>query len=103
MRLRIVTTGFLIFGVVLGLLWPVILGPKPSESAGKKALAEYAARGLIYFALLCVIFLALCMCAIWIMRQNRIEFERQRQENLKNLVEGSLNDHGKRSDDSSEA
>ncbi len=95
MRLKVVTTALLVCGVLLLLCWPLILGEKPSPDAPRKELANWGARALTYFLLTSMAFLSAAFGAALIMRRNRQEFLLEAKRNVRDLIEGSLNDHGK--------
>lgn len=95
MRLNVVTTSLLIFGVLLLLCWPLALGGRPSPEAPRAELANWGARALTYFLLTSMSFLAAAFGAVLIMRRNRREFLIEAKRNVRDLIEGSLQDHDK--------
>ncbi|MBL8060296.1 MAG: hypothetical protein JNK63_06230 [Chthonomonas sp.] len=95
MRLNVVTTSLLIFGVLLLLCWPIALGGRPSPDAPRAELANWGARALTYFLLTSMAFLSAAFGAVLIMRRNRREFLVEAKQNVRDLIEGSLKDHEK--------
>lgn len=94
MRLNVVTTTLLVFGVALLVCWPLVLGGRPPSSAPRE-LANWGARALTYFLLTSMAFLSAAFGAVLIMRRNRLEFLQEAKHNVRDLIEGSLQDHGK--------
>lgn len=91
--LKVLTTTFFVFGVGLLLAWPWLLGAKPTT--GRKELAEWGIKALLYFLFTTLAFLASAFGAWMIMRRQRQEFIAEAKENMQNLVEGTLKDHGR--------
>lgn len=96
MRLKILTSALLLFGAALLVAWPWVLGPRPASGAGRQAVAQWGAYALLYFLVTCLTFLSAAFCAALLMRANRLRYLEEMRENLKDLVEGSLNDHGRK-------
>ena len=92
--LKIATSLSLLAGVATLLAWPVIVGPRPDEAAGRRALAEYALRLTGYFGLTCFLFLLTAVLAYLVVRKTRMEYATERLDNLEQLMEGTLRDHG---------
>ena len=93
MRLKVLTTTLVVCGLLLMLLWPVAVGPRPQEDASKIEQARWGQQVLIYFGTTASIWLSTAMSALLVMRQSRREFLEQERQNLKSLIEGTLNDH----------
>ena len=97
MRLKILTTTFLCFGVILLLAWPFILGAKPGKSESKKVKVEWGRRVLVYFGVTTTAWLITAMSAYLVIRKSRTELAEMTTQNLRSLVEGSLQDHDRKS------
>lgn len=96
MRLKIFTTACVIAGLVMMALFPWILGMRPEgDAATKIALAEWGRMVLIYIAFTCFFCLAAFGGAIGVMRQAKREFLQETRKNLDELIEGTLEDHGR--------
>lgn len=95
--LKIMTTGFLIAGLVMLFAWPWAVGKrpidKPHSEIEKKDLARYGIRALTYFTLTTCTFLAAATGAVLIIRRTRREFVDNEIKIVRGLVEGSLKDH----------
>lgn len=96
MWLKVLTSGFLAAGVAMLLFWVKLIGPKPAKGATDKQLAEYGIRLLTYFGVTCILFLATAICAILLIRRARREFLEDMRGNYEDLVEGTLQDHGRK-------
>lgn len=99
MRLKIATTLTFLLGIAMLFAWPFVVGQRPSADAGRKALAQFAARSLLYFGATCLVFLATALLAVFLMRQARRKYAEEALKNLNSLVEGSLRSHAQRDGD----
>lgn len=97
MRLKIATTACLIFGLILLLSWPWWVGAKPDDDASRQDLARYGLRMLSYFGVTSLTFIAAAVLALFVARQTKDAYRTEAMSNLKDLVEGSIEDHGGRS------
>jgi len=109
MRLKATVTGLVVFGVLLLILWPWLLGnppkrqfshvtgPKPAqiERQFKDKQVKYLTRSAIYISALMVTFFSATVCAWLLVRQARNEYAKRTTENLRELIEGTLKDHEK--------
>lgn len=95
MRMKVLTTGFFLFGLLMMLGWPFFLGQRPGDGATKEELANFGMRGLIYFGVTAGAFLISAILAIRLARLTRQRYADEAKDNLKELVEGSLRDHGR--------
>jgi hypothetical protein len=95
MRLKAACWAFaaLTFFFLLG--WPALVG-LPQKGAPKRVLKEYAQRSELVFGLMIGSFLVTTVLAGLVVRQYRQEFMRDSSENLKSLIEGTLEDHRKK-------
>lgn len=91
MKLKIATTACFIAGMLLLLLWPLLMGPRPSGNA--RAVALYASRLLAYFSVTATLFLVTAVLALLVVRAARRAYVEEATSNLKDLVEGSLQSH----------
>jgi MFS superfamily sulfate permease-like transporter len=98
MFLRVATTAFFILGLVLLLAWPWIVGARPSAEASKPEQVAYAVRFVTYISGLLLVFFTTSICAWLLARKRRMEFQKESLDNLKDLIEGTLHDHGRTKD-----
>jgi hypothetical protein len=96
MRLKILTTAFVLAGIGLLVLWPWLVGHRPDASESRLALASYGQRLLVYFAVTALTWLGAAFCAWLLIRQTRREYVESLRENVQSLIEGSLRDHGRK-------
>jgi hypothetical protein len=95
MPLRALTTGLLVFGIGLMLGYPFVLRRPPQGAPGPE-LREFAARALAYLSLTVAVWLAVAVSALLVVVRSRRELARAELEQVRGLVEGSLDDHAKR-------
>ena len=96
MRLKIVTSTFLIAGLLLLAGWPWLVGPMPKASeTGKRAMQEYAVRFGIYIIVVLLVWSVTAILAIVVARKARQNLRDEALENFQHLVEETLKDHGK--------
>lgn len=79
--------------------WPFVIGARPEVGAEREVIARYGIRALAYIGLMCMTFLSAAFCATLIIRRNRAQYAEELTQNLRELVEGSLSDHGKSKSD----
>ena len=96
MLLKILTTTFFVFGVLLLVAWPFVIGPQPEPELGKNVLADYALKMVVYIFVLSVAWMAAAVCACLLTRKLRRELAGRQVENMQGLVEGTLKDHGRK-------
>lgn len=99
MRLKVVTSAFLVFGVVLLVAWPWIVGVRPAQTAPEPERLRYLVRYSLYFLALIVTFFAAALGGFLIARRQREEFREETLDQLKELIEGTLEDHGAKKPD----
>jgi len=99
MRLKVWTTGTLVFGIALLAVWPWLLGSRPPAGTPNVELARYGLRVLIYFGVTCLAFLTAAVLAWRLARVTREQYQAQLRANLDDLVEGTLRDHEQRNAD----
>lgn len=95
MFLKVLTTGLVLLGVGLMIAFPFLLGARPGPQE-KLELARYGSRLLTYFLLTCSVWIGAAACAIVMVRRTKREFMTTQRENLRELVEGSTSDHGRK-------
>jgi hypothetical protein len=93
MRLRLITGTLLAFGFALLLAWPWLIGPRPDPAAPAPVVRTYLTRTAVYVGVLVTTLVAAGICSMLILRRTREEYSAQAGENLRSLVEGTLQDH----------
>lgn len=110
MRLKATVTGLVVFGLLLLALWPWLLGNPPVRPSGlesgkttseqsrqfKERQVRYLTRSAVYISLLLLTFFGATVGAWLLVRQARKEYALRTADNLRELIEGTLKDHGKR-------
>jgi hypothetical protein len=93
------TLGLMIFCVamVIGQGW--IVGPKPADSASKLVHKAYALKFFTYGFTLGLAVVVLMVCGLVLLRKAREDYRVEKLRLMQDLVEGSLQDHAKKSDD----
>ena len=94
MLLRILTTFFLVFGLILAMAFPWVFKARP-HTGGRIAMEHYLVFSGTYLILTVLSFVAAAICAIVMVRQVRIAYRAQTRQNLEELVESSLRQHQK--------
>lgn len=97
MRLKAACWAFAALTAFLLLGWPSFVG-LPPKGASRNALKAYAVKTEIYFFGLLGSFLTTTVCAALVVRQTRREVREAAAENLRSLIEGTLQDHRKKSE-----
>lgn len=98
-RLKTITNAMMIFGVVLMFGIPFVWLRKPPKSAPQQERAVFALTLSLYMIVLFLVLSAVIFLAYRVLRKQREEFQEQSVQNLKELVEGTLSDHAKKSED----
>ena len=80
----------------LCLYWPRLITNRPSREAPKKERARFASVFLAYNGVVVLMVGGATIGSILIMRQTKKELRVLTEANLKELVEGTLNDHRRR-------
>jgi len=93
--LKFWTTTFLIFGLFLLMGTPVLMVRKPPSSALEQDRLRFAAMVTGYAILLLLVFFVTIILAYKLMVRQREEFREASLNNLKDLVEGAMQDHGR--------
>jgi hypothetical protein len=94
MRLKVLTTALFVFGILLLIGWPWILGGRPvGPKASQQAEAAYALRLGLYFIVTLLTFFFAALCAFFLARREREAIREQAKQNVQELIEGTLRDH----------
>lgn len=95
-RVKIFVIASVMAGLVMLLVWPWVVGSRPPRNAPRKELAGYGMKLSVYLGLSCLPWLmAAGGCILWI-RQTRREFVDREKDNMRELIEGTLRDHERR-------
>jgi len=94
MRLKVATSTFLILGLLLLAGWPWLVGPQPPKG-DLQATREYAARFGIYVITILLVWFVTALLAVIVARRARQTYREEAMQNLQELLEESLKDHGK--------
>ena len=95
MFLKVGTTASVATGIILVLLWPLLVGPKPTPD-GTAMLAElrdYAQRVVAYISVTMAVWLIAAGFAVFLARHMRRQYREEAMQNLQELIEGALADH----------
>ena len=92
--LKVFTTAVFLVGLLALASWPWFVGPRP-EAGQPRALQMYGMRMLILFAVSAGSFVGAAFGAWLIMRRQRAEYSKGLTKNIRDLIEGSLDDHAK--------
>ncbi len=98
MRLKTITTGLLIFGVILLLGLIPLFAANPGTEASFEAKRVYAIQFGVYSMVIFAVAIAVIVCAMFVLRQTSKDLKEQAKLNMQIFVEGSLNDHKKKSE-----
>lgn len=100
-KLKFWTTVTLIFGFLLLFGYPFLLTQRPPDDAARAERARFAVLLTGYMGLLLIVFFILIVLAWRIIVKQREMYREATLNNLKDLVEGTLNDHQRKTDDGS--
>lgn len=98
MRLKTITTGLLIFGIVLLLGLIPLFAMNPGTDASFDAKRIYAIQFGAYSMVIFADAIAVIICAMVVLRRTANDLKDQAKLNMQIFVEGSLNDHKKKSE-----
>ena len=90
MRLKILTTALVIFGLALMVMWPAFIGKQPVE---REELARWLLRASFYVMTILVSLVGAAIGAVVLSRRAREEYRAQADANMRDLIEGTLSDH----------
>ncbi|MFW5697316.1 MAG: hypothetical protein ACOCX1_02005 [Fimbriimonadaceae bacterium] len=99
MRVKHVTGILFAAGFLLLLRLLQLLYDRPPETAPRDVIVDYTRWLLIYFALTSFTFLGAALASVLWARSAKNEFLKANKENLRDLIEGSLKDHGRKKND----
>jgi len=96
MRLKLLTAGAFVLGLVLLFMWPWVLHQRPRGVGGhppnRRELGSFQVMFAGFVSASAFSFMTAGCLAALMMRNAREEFARQALENVKDLVEGSMQD-----------
>ncbi|HLK14277.1 MAG TPA: hypothetical protein VKT78_05695 [Fimbriimonadaceae bacterium] len=96
MRLKLLTTGAFVLGIVLILMWPWVIRQRPLAMDGigppRRMVAAFQVMLAGYMGASTFSFMTAGCLAMLVMRNAREEYARQALENVRELVEGSMED-----------
>ncbi|HVT13912.1 MAG TPA: hypothetical protein VHE55_16740 [Fimbriimonadaceae bacterium] len=95
MRLKALCWALAVFTFLLLIGWPVFVG-LPQRGASKPVLRQYLTRSEIWFTALMVSFLGTTVTAAFVVKQSREEYLEGSADNMRRLIEGTLEDHRKK-------
>lgn len=98
-KLKFWTTVLLFFGFGMLFGYPFLLNHRPGEDAARADRARFAMILTSYMVVLLIIFFVLIVLAWRIVVRNREAYRDATLTNLRDLVEGTLNDHGRKRED----
>ena len=97
MRLKIAAIAFTAFSILLSVSWPLFIVPPPGlRTAAKHVQAAFAIRSGTYIMLLPVSWFVALVLSWLLYRRAREEYQTRTLENLKDLLEGTLQDHDRK-------
>lgn len=97
MRLKIAAIAFTVFSLLLSIGWPLFVVPPPSlRTASRHVQAAFAIRSGTYIMLLPISWFVALVLSWLFYRREREEYRKRTLENLKDLLEGTLQDHDRK-------
>ncbi|MEZ5163354.1 MAG: hypothetical protein R2688_06305 [Fimbriimonadaceae bacterium] len=97
MRLKTFTTGLMIFGGMMLIGFPFLFRMKPDADAPRKELAQFAVMSLSYVIVMFLVWVAVIICAMIVLRHTRRELQDEIKGHMQQFVEGAMRDHEKKS------
>ena len=94
-QLKFWTTTLLIFGLMMLMGTPILLTKRPPNAAPEAERLRFAAMLTAYAMLILLVVLGIINLAYFLVRKQREEFKDASLSNLKDLVEGTMQDHGR--------
>ena len=95
-------TSLVVFGFAMLIGWPWLVGPKPVHPSHKEAV-NYLYRVDLYVCVLLIVFFATTVLAIILARRARDEYRQQALNNMRFLIESTLEDHRKKETENPDA
>ena len=97
MRLKIAAIAFSVFSVLVSLSWPFfVIAPASIKTAPKHVQAAFIVRSGTYIIVLLLSWFVALVLSWLLYRRTRAEYQKKSLENLKDLLEGTLQDHGRK-------
>lgn len=96
--LKFWTTALLVFGLLLLMGSPILLMRRPVPGAPRDVRAVFAITMTTYVVVLLLVFFAVTYLSWRLIVKQREEYQAKHLENLKELVEGTLQDHQKKAE-----
>lgn len=96
MRLKFWVAGLSVFCVAMMIAWPTVLGPIP-RGQGRSALRHYLVGAQIYVTILLVTLFITAFLAVMLARAVRKEYREDTAAAMKELIEGTMEDHKRKS------
>lgn len=97
MRLKIAAISCTVFSVLLSVCWPLFVVPPASlKTASKHVQASFLLRAGTYIMVLPIAWFVAVLLSWLLYRRTREEYRVKTLENLKELLEGTLQDHGRK-------
>ncbi len=86
MRLRLITTIFVVLGLAVVLSYPLTVGTPPRKTAPKLEMAKYARKMAYFTTAVGVLFFGAFACALLTIRNERRKHEAESLRNLADLL-----------------
>ena len=97
MRLKIATIAFTAFSILVLISMPLfVIPPHGLKAASKHVQAEFVVRSGAYIMVLLLSCFVTLVLSWLLYRRTREEYRTQTLENLKELLEGTLQDHDRK-------
>lgn len=94
MRLKTVTTGLVIFGIVLMLGWPLVMSRRPQNVANdSREMQEFVVLFGGYAIFVMLVWLVVGVCAWMVLKNTLKQLKVDRSTMMQSFVEGTLRDH----------
>ena len=97
--IRVTTSVLIALCLLLGICWPFIMGGQPSASAETALKKAYAIRFVSYVSVLVLLLIGAAIGAILIMRRTVVEVREAQMDNMKELIETTLDAHKTKAND----
>jgi cytochrome bd-type quinol oxidase subunit 2 len=96
--LKIVTGSLIALTALLFIAWPFLIGGQPSAEAPVAIKRTFVIRSFSYIAFVVFLLVLTSIGAIWIMRRTVAEVRAQQVDNMKHLIETTLEAHKTKAD-----
>jgi len=101
--LKIFTSAMLLITVILMVGRPILVGPLPHRPAKRSELLVYSERALAFTGMLIVSLSSAGVGSIVLVRRANAEYRRLSMENMQVMLEGAIEDHKKKIEDTNES